>query len=205
MEELSSSKEIFLLSKNFIKIYDNNFNKEILSINNKSTYTDCVKLLNNNFAFLSKEGLFIGEIKNNQFDISYSCKFKTRGYTYTLTKTNNYVIVGSTGNIYFFNYNWLYKENKEIKPFWFQFSNDNEDIIFIHKIHDELLLASTEKGKILQIVIKEDGNVEITQEKFTDKNIYSLLFKNAKNILFTGENSINILINNSKKEECKIF
>ena len=50
------------LSKNFIKIYDNNFNKEILSINNKNTYTDCVKLLNNNFAFLSKEGLFIGNL-----------------------------------------------------------------------------------------------------------------------------------------------
>ena len=203
MEELSSSKEIILLSKNFIKIYDDNF-KEIVSINNKKTYTDCVKLLNNNFAFLSKEGLFIGEIKNN-LDISYFKKFKTRGYTYTLAKTNNYVIVGSTENICFFNFNWLYKENKEIKPFGIKFSNDNEDIIFIHKIHDELLLASTEKGKILQIVIKEDGKVEITQERFTDKNIYSLLYKNAKNILFTGENNINILTNNSKKEECKIF
>ena len=66
-------------------------------------------------------------------------------------------------------------------------------------------MASTEKGKILQIVIQEDGYVEITEGRFTDKNIYSLLFKNAKNIIFTGENNINILTNNSKKEECKIF
>lgn len=205
MEELSTLNEIFLLSKNFIKIYDNNFEKEILSINNKDTYTDCVKLFNNNFAFLSNKGIHIGHINSNKFYISYSYNFKTRGCTYTIAKTNIYLIAGSNGNLYFFNYDCLNKGNKKIKSFEIKFSSCDEDIVFIHKIHDELLLASTDKGKILQIVIKEDGKFDITQEKFVYNNIYSLLYKNSKNILFTAEDKIHILTNNSKKDECKIF
>lgn len=199
MEELPSN-EIFLLSKNFIKIYDNNFNEEKLSIKNKYTYTNFVKLLNNNFAFLSNQGLFIGEIKKNQIDLLYRHEFKTRGVTYTLAKAYKYLITGSNGNIYFFNY-----VNEEIKLKEFKFSNFDEDIIFIHKIHDELLLASTDKGNILQIVIKENDNINIIQQKFVDNPIRSLLFKNSNNILCTGRDEVHILTASKKKDECRIF
>lgn len=85
----------------------------------------------------------------------------------------------------------------------------NENIINIHKIHDAFFLASSDKGSIIQIMIKERNQIGIIQQRFVNGAIKFLLYKNIKNILFTSEDKLFVLNvknqSNSPKDECKIF
>ena len=63
----------------------------------------------------------------------------------------------------------------------------------MNKIHDELFLASTKYGTILQIIFNENGLLEIVKKNFTDLKINSLILKNYKIIIFSEKKKIKIL------------
>jgi hypothetical protein len=86
--------------------------------------------------------------------------------------------------------------------------SEHEDIISIHRVHNELFLASTDKGSIIQITINENKQIGFIKKTFVKGQINCLLLKNMKNILFTAGNKIWVLSNdkeNSKNEDCKVF
>lgn len=116
-----------------------------------------------------------------------------------MTYTNRYIIVGGVNEIHFYDYIEKELYNKKFcDNLW------KENIYFISKIHDELILACTDQGNILQIKIAKKNEFEIIAKKFTHKKIFSLLFKNLQCILFADEEYIKILGIPKKQESCSI-
>ena len=149
---------IYVLTKNFIKIYDETFTKEVLSFNNNKTFINLCILSRTGFALIKEGILYLNEFTNNEIEMSKGKEniIKIMGFPNTLIKANNYLIIGDIKQIHFLDMNKNFKpESKEISDISY------EEIVFILKIHDKLLLASTNIGAILQITIKEKGNKEI--------------------------------------------
>lgn len=199
--EILNSGEICLLSKKEIKIYDfyNGLLIEKISENNVNNYTnftgtdDCLAFLSSNIL-----GFYYVEVNQKKLKLVDNYKLNNLYYkveTYNISKVFTSLIIANGDVITFID-----RENKKIK----EKKLYNENIIYIHRIHDELFLASTDKGKILQIVIKEGGDLEIIQKLFIGKSIKSILLKDMRNIIFTCENSV-LVLNNDVKENCNIF
>jgi hypothetical protein len=119
----------------------------------------------------------------------------------TFIGTNQYLIVGGNEKIFFYNINKNCEE--EIKEL-----NNFGNVTFISKINDQLLLASTSDGYILQITIKDNGEIKI-ENKFIDKiKISSILMVNYQTILISSNNQIDILSISREKDKsnnCLMF
>ena len=119
----------------------------------------------------------------------------------TFIGTNQYLIVGGYEQILFYNIN----KNYEIE---FKKLNNLGNVTFISKINDQLLLASTSNGYILQITIKDNGEIKI-ENQFIDKiKISSILMVNYQTILISSNNQIDILSISREKDKsnnCLMF
>ena len=204
VEDLNSN-EILILSDSNITVYDTDLNQKLFEQNNKNKFTNFLKT-DDSLVFLDDKKLsfYKYEEKNFKFNNYYNLKNKNIN-NYSLAKMGNYLIMGYNNIIAYIN------ENKqEIEENILEFNEEN--IISIYRIHDELYLASTDKGSILQIIINnnminenKEITLEINRKKFLNKPIKSVFLKNFRNILFISEN--NIYISNIKKNEnnCIIF
>ena len=208
------SNYMLTLSQKYIKIFDDNEFKQILSIDNEqnSYYTFVEIPKENKIAFLSKKGIFLYEIKNqienntkNNIEIfnnNYQLiKINSNELNHIMTYTNRYIIVGAENEIHFYDYveNKLYNKKFSDYP-------RKEDILFIIKIHDELILASTSYGNVFQIKIIKNNVFEIIGKNFTQKNIISLLLKNLQCIIIADEEFIKIIgITKKSGESCNII
>ena len=113
-----------------------------------------------------------------------------------LVGTDKYLIIGGMGKIYFYDVTENYElESKELPL-------SSSKITYIFKIHDQFLLASTNKRSILQLVIKENGTKEIIEKYITSKEISYILMVNFEIIAISVRDEIDIL-SISHKEEMK--
>ena len=178
---------ICLLSKNFIKIFDNSFMKTITSYSNEKTFINYC-LLSKNILGLIKQGLiwFIQfEKTNNQINVIKEIRFKCKISPNTLVGTDQYLIIGGIEHIYFYDITKNFElEEKELKSL---------EVTCILKLHNQFLLASTNKGSIMQININENGSKEIIQKFIVKTEISSILMINYETILISGNNGIDIL------------
>ena len=200
--EVSNSNEILLLSENFFKIYDDKLN-EINSIEHKNEFINFLQL-DDLFAFVTNDYyLKFYNLEKNKMKFTHNIKLKGRVNTYTIAKGSNKSLIIGIGNII----EYIDLEQDEV----YEQNNKcilKENIIYIHKIHDQLFLASSDKGSIIQITINEKNQIEIIQKNFLNVPIKCLLYKNIKNILFTSEDKLYILnsnIQNNSQKDCKIF
>ena len=201
--EILNSGEICLLSKKEIKIYDafNDIFIEKISENNPSNYSNFIEI-DDCLAFLSSSmlGFYQIDINPNKLKLLNYIKLNNvynKVATYNISKVYKSLIFANGDTIIFIDRET--GKSKETKCNLF-----DENIIFIHQIHDELFLASTDHGTILQIILKENNDFEIIQKSFVDKCIKSLLLKDMKNIMLTCENNI-LVLNNNKSDNCNIF
>lgn len=196
---------ICLLSKNSIQILDNNFTNLIAKIDNEKTFTNFTSISNNNFALIKKKTITLAYFDNNNNQIIISnneIKSNQKFIPDNLVGTDQYLIACEIGSILFYNAKSNYKlKNKEL----FQ----DEEITFISKINDQLLLASTNKGYILQINIDED--IQIKRKFIDNKKISSILMADYETILISEKNGIYILSvvrereRLSRNKNCEIF
>lgn len=201
--DVFDSNKIILLSENYIKIYDDKLN-EIQSIKHSKEYINFLQF-DHRFAFLTSNNLLkFCIVDENGISLLHYIKFEGKVHTYCMAKGYKSLILAYNNIIEYINLN----HDHEISD------NDrkglmlNENITCIHRIHDELFLASTDKGSIIQIIITENNNIEKIQNKFVNGEIKFVLFKNMKTILFTHDNKINVLINikkNSKFDDCLLI
>ena len=184
------SQSFCLLSKNFIQIYDNISYEKKLEIQNNISYTDIIAISENKVAFLKREKFYLCKFEENTIKNYIDLPdLEINGLKNTLIGTNRYIIIGGIGRIYYFNYVKSAPQKLETKIS----EKENEEIIFMNKIHDELFLASTKYGTILQIIFNENGLLEIVKKNFTNQKINSLILKNYKIILFSEKKKIKIL------------
>ena len=78
-----------------------------------------------------------------------------------------------------------YRYNKCVRPICYEY--EFEEITFISKIHDEFLLASTDKGSILQI----NGKKEIFNKNILNMKIKSVLMIDCETLIISGNNKSN--------------
>lgn len=197
---------ICLLSKNYIKIYEPTFSEDVLSYNNDKTFTNFCTFSNKGLA-LAKNGIItLNNFENKFIKFYYDKEIKLEKYRFvdTLVGTDQYLIIGGIGKIYFYDITKnLEIESKELPL-------PNSRITFISKIYDKFLLASTNKGTIFQLVIKENGTKEITEKYITNKKISYILMVNYDMIAISGSDEMNILSISHKEEtennkDCTIF
>ena len=110
-----------------------------------------------------KQGeISINKIENNNIIIIKEIEItdlKIKGYSHTIVETKNFLIIGDIEYIYFINIT----KNYECEFIKFTDNiNNPEEISFIYKQHDQFLLASNNKGSIIQIMINECGEKEIS-------------------------------------------
>lgn len=194
---------ICLLSKNSIQIADNNYTNVTTCKNNK-TFTNFCLFSNSGLALIKKGNIVLAQFdnSNNQINIFKEIKINQKISLNTFVGTDEYLIVGGIEQIYFYNIKKNYElEHKELNPY--------EEVTFISKIHDQLLLASTNKGSILQINIKDDGKINIIAKFINKKEISSILMFNYETILISTNYQIDILAipseEEKKQQNCKIF
>ena len=141
-------------------------------------------------AFLKKEKFYLCKFEENTIKTYIDLPdLEINGLKNTLIGTNKHIIIGGIGRIYYFNYVKSAPQKLETKIS----EKENEEIIFINKIHDELFLASTKYGTILQIIFNQNGLLEIVKKNFTNQKINSLILKNYKIIIFSEKKKIKIL------------
>lgn len=193
-----SQNYIGLLSKNYIAFFDSNF-QEIFSKKKNENFINFCKFSDNGLAMIKQRTISINKIENdNIINIKEITDLEMNGYPNTIVETKQFLIVGGIRYIYFINI------NKNFECEFMKFSDSNlEEISFIYKVHDQLLLASSDKGSILQIIIKECGEKEILKRNIKNIRISSILMTNYDNILISGDNEIDILTSLKQKEEEK--
>jgi hypothetical protein len=115
--------------------------------------------------------------------------------------TNKYILIGVCGGVY------IYEHRQNILVKQTDIFDKSNVITFIHKIHDELLLAATNTGKILQIKFGENININPIIKTFSKIYINSILFKNFRTILIANDEGVKIIKNpdKSQDENCKIL
>ena len=201
--DILNSGELCLLSKNEIKIYDiyNEILIEKFSEKNSNNYINFIET-DDCLVFLSSEllGFYQVDINEKKLKLVHHFKFDNqynRVKIYNISRVYKSLIFANGNDIIFYD-----REKNQIKPI--KSNPFNENINYIHPIHDELFLASTDRGNILQIVLKENNDFKITQKTFVGKSINSLLLKDMKNIIITCENKV-LVLNNTEKENCNII
>ena len=193
---------ICLLSKNSIKIYDNNFiNVVVESVNNK-TFMNFSSFSKNEFALIKNEtiGLAFHDNNKNQITIHKEIKVNQNLFLETFVGTPQYLIVGGFSRIYFYNIE-INNQLKFIELF------QDEEVTSIFKINDQLFLASTSKGYILQINI--DNGMKIKRKFIDFMKITSILMVDYETILVSGNGKIYVLSVVREEENkitiCEIF
>jgi len=195
---------ICLLSKNSLEILDSNFIKTFAKTNNNKTFTNFCLFSKKELALIKKGHICLAKYdkNNNQINIFKEVKLNQKISPHTFIGTDKYLIVGGIGQIYFFNINKNFElGNIELNP--------NEEVTSIFKIHDQLLLASTNKGSILQINIRDDDKISIESRVIDDNEISSILMLNYETILLSRNDHIDILYipseEEKKRQNCEIF
>ena len=219
--EVLKSNKICLLSKEFINIYNDNFFQ--ISPKDKSLNTDkftnFIETDDDCLAFLSDKLLMFYKLEQNELHFTNSYQFKQ---TIDTNKIKTYNIAGSFSSLIFGYGDYIYyfdEERNEMKVHKCQFPN-GENITCIYPYHDELFLAGTNKGNIVQIILgKEDNPIKTTIKSFNNYyineiNIKSLLLINIRNILMTCSDKNNstkksidkiCILESSEKKGCEIF
>ena len=184
--------KICILNKSGLLFYDENLN-EIISFKFQKTFKNFVQISQDQIAMLSSDYLALYQIKENGLQEINRCnKVWTNYLENILITTNNYIILGDSKYIHFFDY----KGNRNMSS-----KIENGEITYINKIHDKFFLASTSEGAILQITI--DKEKPVIKSKIFNNRINSFVMKNFKTILFTDENSIQIF--KKFEEKCLVY
>lgn len=191
---------ICFLSKNGLKVYDENSFDERFSINLKLLFMDFVYISDFKLAMLSENHLSFHSIKENELEcIRGYDNIKTEYLRNSLIVTNKYLIL--PGKIYIYYLDYTEEKISEMQKFELR-----EKINFIHKIHDESFLVSTKDGVIMQIALRENNTIDIIEKKkFSYKKIYSLLLKNFKTLLFADTDCVQVWMIPKKESSCKII
>jgi len=201
---------ICVLSKNLIKIFDEDFTKEIVNFPNNKTFTNFCLLQKNKLALIKNKLIRIMQCENNEIEIIKEIKIFDKISVDTIVGTEQYLIVGGDGEIYFYDIKDNYKlETKQLFKNEQIFEKYKEEVTFISKIHDQLLLGATNKGSILQIIINDDGSIILKKKFIGNIKILSILMINYETLLISGNNHIYILSipndEEAKKQSCEIF
>ena len=182
---------ICVLSKNSIKIFDENFTKEIINLKNDKTFINFCLLPQNKLALIKNKLIFIIQFEKNKIEIVKEITIRDEISVDTIVGTEQYLIVGGAGVIYFYDIKDNYK--LETKQLFKNEQIDKEKVTSIAKIHDQLLLGATNKGSILQIIINDDNTI-ILKQKFIDNiKILSIIMIDYETLFISGNNHINIL------------
>ena len=198
-----NENNICLLSKNYFEIRDNTFMNINSIIKNEETFFNFCLFSKMRIALINNHliRLYQFENNNNQIYNFNDIKLTQKISPSTFVGTDQYLIVGGYEQIFFYNINKNYEE--EIKEL-----NNFGNVTFISTINDQLLLASTSDGYILQITIKDNGKIKI-ENKFIDKiKISSILMVNYQTILISSNNQIDILSISREKDKsnnCLMF
>jgi hypothetical protein len=195
------NEEFCLLSTNYINFYDTKFEKKFSQSNTQKIIDYNLIPETQRFALLSEKKLSICEIKDNQINEIISHYLSAIKLNHIMITTNKYILIGACGGVY------IYEHRQNILVNQTDIFDKNNVITFIHKIHDELLLASTNTGKILQIKFGENIHINPIIKTFSKLYINSILFKNFRTILIANDEGVKILKNPDKTqdENCKIF
>ena len=193
--EILSSNQICILSEKSIKIYDENL-KEIYTFENSKKFFNFVEI-ESSLIFLSNNGIYYYKIIENKMSLlnNINMELCTQENIYNLQKSYTSLIIGDKNTIYFLDpeKGEIYQEEKISHYYCF-----DENITYIHKIHDELFLASTDKGNIMQIIIDKDNkHFDKIKKGFTNEKITAVLYKNLRTIFIISEDKIHIYKNNS--------
>ena len=186
--------KICILNKSGLLFYDENLN-EVISFKFQKTFKNFVQISQDQIAMLSSDYLALFQIKENGLQEINRCnKVWTNYLENILITTNNYIILGDSKYIHFFDY----KGNRNMSS-----KIENGEITYINKIHDRFFLASTSEGAILQITIDKEKPVIKSKIFNINNRINSFVMKNFKTILFTDENSIQIF--KKFEEKCLVY
>ena len=170
--------------------------------NNNKTFITFSSFSKNSFALIRNKTICIAflDINKNQIIIHKEVKVNQKLSLKTFVGTTEYLIMGGLSIIYLYNI----KKNCQIKNIELF---PDEEVTSILKINDQLLLASTSKGYVLQINIDNDMKIK---RKFIDSmKITSILMVDYETILVSGNGKFYVLSvereveNNS--QNCEIF
>ena len=186
---------ICALSKDGITIYDEiYFNEQFFQL--KILYFDFVNISDYHLAMLNENYLNVIEINEKQLNLTSSQKIEVNKKKNVLIETNEYLIVGAIKELYILDYSLNIIKKIKIQ--------DYGNINYIHKIHDELFLASTDDGEILQMTVEKRNSIfKIAGKRFISRRIYSLVLNNINTILFTYDDGFQILT--KKEDNCNII
>ena len=188
---------ICFLSKNGLKVYDENSFDERFSINLTLLFMDFVYISDFKLAMLSENHLSFHSIKENGLEcIRGYDNIQTENLRNSLIVTNKYLLL--PGKIYIYYLDYTKEQISEIQKLELR-----EKINFIHKIHDESFLLSTKDGVIIQIAIRENNIMDIIEKKkFLNKEINSLLLKNFKTLLLADTDCVQVWTVSKKESNC---
>ena len=203
-------EDICLITKNYIKIFDSNFSKEILSINNDKAFNNYCIFNKNCIAFMKNKILALNKFQNNTIIKDKEISLKLLDISSPFIGTDEYLIIGDIGGITFFDVNNNFKADKKSIINNCNYQDINEKIINISKIHNNFILASTNCGQIIQITIGEKETKTIISKFIKKMPIFCVLMIDYETLIISGENEIDILSiihKKEKKEEksCLIF
>ena len=198
---------ICVLSKNSIKIFDENFTKEIVNILNIKTFTNFCLLTQEKLALIKNKLIQIVKFEKNTIEIIKEIKISDEILTNNIVGSEQYLIVCDIGHIYFYDIKNNYKlKTKELS----QNVQIYEKVTSIIKIHDQSLLGVTNKGSILHIIINDDGSIIIKTKFIYNIKILSIIMINFETLLISGNNHIYILSipkeeEENRRQDCEIF
>ena len=198
---------ICVLSKNSIKIFDENFTKEIVNILNIKTFTNFCLLTQEKLALIKNKLIQIVKFEKNTIEIIKEIKISDEILTNNIVGSEQYLIICDIGHIYFYDIKNNYKlKTKELS----QNVQIYEKVTSIIKIHDQSLLGVTNKGSILHIIINDDGSIIIKTKFIYNIKILSIIMINFETLLISGNNHIYILSipkeeEENRRQDCEIF
>ncbi len=142
------------------------------------------------------------KFENDNLNQILNINLKISGLPNTLVEANQYLIIAGIGNIFYIDIcNKSYKvkiKSINLEPY--------EEILFLYKIHDQFLLASTDIGSILTISIKENRELDIIPKNITNKKISSVLMIDYEMLLIAGNNEMDILtVPKNQNPNCLVF
>ena len=157
----------------------------------------------NKYAFLSKDCLYLCEFKNKKIiEIQKIKGFNLDKLKDIMVTSGKNIIIGGKGG-----FNICDPERGNtlfINIPKYQY-NQEDIIINILKVHDNLFLASTYSGTVLQIKKENNSQFAFLQNKFKNQPIKSLLFENLKCIFAVDENSFYAIKLKKQEDSCISF
>lgn len=182
---------ICILTMGGITIYNDFDFNENDSINLKEYYSDFIHISLNLLVMLNDN--YVSTIDISKKEETRKKYFDIYAKRDALIATDKYLILGGKKCIYHMSHSLDIINESQIE------GNINN----IQKIHNELFLASTSNGEILQInIIKEDENetLKVNKKYCTRNEIYFVLLNNISSILFCDKDGISMWITPKKEE-----